>query len=73
MADNVQVVVKPENQEEVMAGISRVIKTTIPLKPIIGTREDSPSMVFLVYEGVLNGQEIAATAMTCGASMATLM
>lgn len=73
MADNVQVVVKPEKQEEVMEGISRVIKTAVPLEPIVGTRKNSPNVVFLIYEYVQNGQEIAITAMTCGASMATLM
>ncbi len=71
MANNIRIIVKPENEKGVIEAISRVAES---LKPIIGKREGE-SKTYLIYEFVKedNAHEICQVAMKSGAEMATII
>jgi len=74
MFENVKIEVRPENQKKVVDKIAEVIKADeLFRKPIIGTSENWPNTVFIIYEGVENGQEVAIAAMCNGAVFATFI
>jgi len=73
MSRTVQIQSRPEKVKEIIEEVSKIIKDVASFAPIIGERKDAKDIVFIIYEGVFNYQDVALTAMGKGAIFTSFM